>query len=90
MLTLRLIGVRDYSMFEDGQRIGRIRFASERNPGLWVWHVQVHIPRPPFGSAASLDEAKESFKAAWLAFREKPGREALAKAYAEMNKHSSP
>jgi hypothetical protein len=30
-LTLRLTGVRDYSVFEDGQRIGRIRFASERS-----------------------------------------------------------
>jgi len=27
VLTLRLIGVRDYSVLEDGQRIGRIRFA---------------------------------------------------------------
>ena len=25
MLTLRLTGVRDYSVFDDGQRIGRIR-----------------------------------------------------------------
>ena len=38
MLTLRLIGVRDYSVFEDGQRIGRIRFASQRSPGVWIWH----------------------------------------------------
>jgi hypothetical protein len=30
MLTMRLIGVRDYNVFEDGQRIGRIRLASER------------------------------------------------------------
>jgi hypothetical protein len=27
MLTLRMIGVNDYNVFEDGQRIGRIRFA---------------------------------------------------------------
>ena len=26
-LTMRMIGVRDYSVFEDGQHIGRIRFA---------------------------------------------------------------
>ena len=63
MLTLRLIGVRDYSVHED-QRIG----ASERNPGVWLWH-------PPFGSAASLDDAKQSFKTAWLAFKEKHGPE---------------
>jgi hypothetical protein len=42
MLTMRMIGVRDYNVFEDGQHIGRIRFASERNPGVWLWNVQVH------------------------------------------------
>ena len=73
-LTMRLIGVRDYSVFEDGQRIGRIRFASERSAGIWLWHVQVHIPGPPFGSGASIDDAKQSFKAAWLAFKAKHGR----------------
>ena len=30
MLKLRMIGQRDYSVVEDGQRIGRIRFAAER------------------------------------------------------------
>jgi hypothetical protein len=30
MLTMRLIGVGDYSVFDDGQLIGRIRFASAR------------------------------------------------------------
>ena len=29
MLKLRSIGIRDYSVFEGGQRIGRIRFAGE-------------------------------------------------------------
>jgi hypothetical protein len=60
MLTMRMTGVRDYSVSEDGQRIGRIRFASERTPGVWLWHIQVHIPGPPFGSATSLDDAKQS------------------------------
>ena len=68
---MRLIGVRDYSVFEDGQHIGRIRFASERTPGVWLWHVQVQIPGPPFGSTANLDDAKQSFKAAWLAFKQR-------------------
>ena len=90
MLTLRLIGPNDYSVFDDGQRIGRIRFASERNGGLWVWHVQVHIPGPPFGTAASLDDANAQFKAAWLTFKEKHGPEKLGKAYAEMNKRDGP
>jgi len=40
----------------------------------------VHIPGPPFGSTASLDDAKQDFKTAWLAFREKHGVEKLAAA----------
>jgi hypothetical protein len=47
MLTLRLIGVRDYSIHEDGQAIGRIRYASERTPGVWIWNVTVNIPGAP-------------------------------------------
>jgi hypothetical protein len=90
MLTMRMIGVRDYSVFEDGQHIGRIRFASERMPGVWLWHIQVHIPGLPFGSAASLDDAKQSFKTAWLAFKEKHGPESLVAAYREMNKRKEP
>jgi hypothetical protein len=39
MLKLRSIGVRDYSLLEGGQRIGRIRFAGERMPPIWLWNV---------------------------------------------------
>ena len=69
MLTMRMIGQNDYSVREDGQPIGRIRYASERTPGIWIWNVQVNIPGPPFGSTASLDEAKAQFRAACLAFK---------------------
>ena len=34
MLKLRSIGIRDYSVLEGEQRIGRIRFAGERIPGV--------------------------------------------------------
>jgi hypothetical protein len=34
MLKLRSIGIRDYSVLEGEQRIGRPRFAGERIPGL--------------------------------------------------------
>jgi hypothetical protein len=85
MLTRQLIAPNDYNVLEDGQRIGRIRLSGERTPGIWLWHIQVHIPGPPFGSADSLDDAKAAFKEAWLAFKEKHGPEKLAKAYAEMN-----
>ena len=78
MLTLRLIGPQDYRVSEDGQRIGRIRYASERNPGIWLWQIHVHIPGSPFGSASTLDDAKRDFKAAWLAARAGKAGEGLS------------
>ena len=45
MLTLRMIGQNDYSVREDGQSIGRIRYASGRTPGIWLWHVTEHSRR---------------------------------------------
>ena len=91
MLTLRPIGPNDYSVHDDGQRIGRIRYASERMPGKWLWHVTVTIPGPPsFGDAKSIEEAKQRFKEAWQAFKVKHGAEALAKAYSEMNHANRP
>jgi hypothetical protein len=62
MLTLRPIGPNDYSVHEDGQPIGGIRYASERMPGSWHWHVTLNIPGPPFGDAKTIDEAKQGFK----------------------------
>ena len=77
---------RDYSVLEDGQRIGRIRYAEERIPGIWLWHVQVHIPGlAPQGTAKDLDAAKVQFKAAWEAFKAKHGPERLSEAYKAMN-----
>ncbi|MBR0778743.1 hypothetical protein JQ625_28280 [Bradyrhizobium diazoefficiens] len=66
-LMLRIIGVNDYSVPEGGQRIGRMSFADGCSPGVWLRHVVVHIQGPTYVSAKSLDEAKRSFKAAWLA-----------------------
>ena len=90
MLTLRLIDPNDYTVHEDGQYIGRIRFASERTPGIWLWNVTVTIPGAPYGSAKTIDEAKQRFKGAWRTFKEKHGADALAKAYAEMNHANRP
>ncbi|MCP1958149.1 MULTISPECIES: hypothetical protein [Bradyrhizobium] len=87
---MRLIGVNDYSVFEDGQLIGRIRYAKERSPGIWLWNVTVHIPGPPFGDAKSIGEAKERFKTAWFAFKAKQTPEALTKAYDTMNHANRP
>jgi hypothetical protein len=42
MLKLRPIGVNDYTVLKGEQRIGRIRYAEERAPGIWLWQVDVH------------------------------------------------
>ena len=53
-------------MFEDEQRIGRIRFAGERQPPVWLWTINIHLPGGlPMGSSPDLDVAKVEFKAAW-------------------------
>jgi hypothetical protein len=62
------------------QMRGRAVLARERMPPIWLWTVTV--PGPPFGDA--------SFKAAWLASKDKIGAEALAKAYAEMEHANRP
>ncbi len=85
MLTLRLIDLDDYTVHEDGPRIGRIRYASERAPPCWLWTITVLIPGADFGDAATLDEAKSRFRVAWETFKDSHGAEKLAKAYAEMN-----
>jgi hypothetical protein len=74
-LALRPIGQNDYNVIEAGERIGRIRYASERSP------VQVHIPGPPAGSARDLPTAKAEFKAAWEYFKARHGPERLAEAF---------
>ena len=51
MLKLRTIGVRDYAVLEGEQHIGRIRFASERTPGIWLWNVNRQLTGGlPFGA----------------------------------------
>src|SRR4029077_11643769 len=70
MLKLRTIGIRDYRVLEGRQRIGRIRFADERIPPVWLWAVTIHLPgRLPTGSAPDFDTTKSEFKAAWEALK---------------------
>ena len=65
-LKLRFIGDRDYLVLEGEQRVGRIRYAAERNPGIWIWIVAVHLTgRLPTGSADFRFVAMAQFKAAW-------------------------
>ena len=65
MLKLRSIGIDDYRVLDAGQRIGRIRLADERMPGVWLWNVTIHLTGGlPMGSAKDLDTGKAEFKAA--------------------------
>ena len=86
-LKLRSIGIRDYSVLdEDSQRIGRIRYAAERNPGIWIWNVIVHLPGGlSMGSCKDLDTAKAEFKTAWEAMKASTTPERLAAAFKAMN-----
>jgi hypothetical protein len=85
MLKLRRNGIRDYSVFEGRQRIGRIRFADERNPGIWLWNVTIHLPGGlPMGSAKDADTAKAEFKAAWEVLKASTPPSLLATAYKAM------
>jgi hypothetical protein len=80
-LKLRLIGLSDYAVIEDRQRIGRIRLATERMPGVWLWSVTVHLTGGlPTGSSNDLDTAKAAFEAAWEVLKAVTPPEQLAAA----------
>jgi hypothetical protein len=86
MLKLRSIGLSDYAVLEDGQRIGRIRLTTERMPPVWLWNVTIHLTGGlPMGSSRDLDTAKADFKAAWEALKTRTSPEGLAAAYNAMN-----
>jgi len=86
MLKLRSIGLSDYAVLENRQRIGRIRLATERMPCVWPWNVTIHLPGGlPMGSAKDLDTAKAEFKAAWEALKARTTPEQLAAVFKAMN-----
>jgi len=73
-------------VLEGGQRIGRIRFADEHMPGVWLWNITIHLPGGfPLGSANDIDTAKAEFKAAWEALKARTPPSLLAAAYRAMN-----
>jgi hypothetical protein len=85
-LRLRSIGHRDYRVLDDGQRVGRIRYADERIPGIWIWNVTINLPGGlPIGTANDIDTAKAEFKAAWQALKARTAPEQLAAAYRSTN-----
>ena len=86
MLKLRPIGIRDYSVLEGEQRIGRIRFAGERHAALLALERRGSSDRwTSDGPAGDLDTAKADFKAAWEGLKAKTSPEELAAAYKAMN-----
>jgi hypothetical protein len=86
MLKLGSIGIRDYSVLEGEQRVGRIRFSDERLPGVWLWNVVVHLTAGlRTGSAKDLDTAKADFKAAWEELKARTSKDELAAAYKDLN-----
>ena len=86
MLKLRTIGIRDYTVLEGHQHIGRIRFADERLPPIWLWTVTVHLTGGlPMGQAGDLDTARADFKSAWEVLKARTPPDQLAAAYAAMN-----
>ena len=75
MLKLRSIGIRDYSVLEGEQRIGRIRFAGERMPGVWLWNVIVHLTGgTPHRVVKGPRYGQPEFKAAWEALKARTQR----------------
>ena len=84
-LKLRPIGIRDYSVREGSQRIGRIRFATERMPCIWIWNVRSTSRRSADGIGQGSRHGKAEFKAAWEALKARTTPEQLAAAYKAMN-----
>ena len=86
MLKLRSIGLSDYAVLESGQRIGRIRLATERMPCVWLWSVTIHLSGGlPTRSSQDLNTAKAEFKTAWKALKASTTPSLLAAAYKAMN-----
>ena len=87
MLKLRPIGIRDYSVLDGHQHIGRLRFGrpSGCRPAD-LRNVVVHLTGGlPMGSAGDLDTAKADFKVAWEALKARATSEQLAAAYKDLN-----
>jgi hypothetical protein len=86
MLKLRRIGIDDYSVYEDKQRIGRIRLASERTPPIWLWTINIHLTDGlPVGSSQDHETTKAEFAGAWEELKARNPPAQLAAAYRDLN-----
>ena len=89
MLTMRKISPNDHRIREDGQPIGRLRFASERLPGVWLWHVTVNIPGPQSTGSATRP-GQGAVRGGMAGVQGEARAEAFAAAYRAMNKRKEP
>jgi len=79
-LALRSIGTNDYAVIDDGNPVGRIRLAAERQGEVWMWNCTLRVPGVPNGNAGCLEAAKTAFRQAWMKCKTEIGPERLAQA----------
>jgi hypothetical protein len=62
----------DFCVYRDGRSIGRIRLAANHVEHIdeWQWFVNPPLPVPSWatGAAATFEDAKADFRAAWERF----------------------
>ena len=86
MLKLWRIGLNDYNVIENDQRIGRIRYAVDRTPRVWIWHVQIHLTGDlPMGTSRTFEAAKHEFRGAWATLKRRTPPEKLEEAFRAQN-----
>ena len=86
MLKLRRIGLNDYNVIENDQRIGRIRYAVDRTPRVWIWYVQIHLTGGlPMGTSRTFEAAKHEFRGAWSTLKRRTPPEKLEEAFRAHN-----
>src|ERR1700710_401680 len=69
----------DYMLRHEGHEIGRIR----RAEAAWEWQIAIPMAMPAWarGSAASLDECRQAFAAAWGRFLKETSPDRLERAW---------
>jgi len=89
MLSLHLIDPNDYTVLDDDQPIGRVRLARERSPSVLAVDRHGEHSRPVVRRRQE-HRRGQGFKAPRIAFKDRVGAEALAKAHAAMSYANRP
>ena len=73
-------------VIENDQRIGRIRYAVDRTPRLWIWYVQIHLTGGlQMGTSRTFEAAKHEFRGAWSTLKRRTPPEKLEEAFRAQN-----